>query len=952
MLCTGDLGGEHVANRGDEITTKFKVDISELKTGISEANKNIKLANAEFKAASAGMDDWSKSSEGISIKLKQLGSVLTEQNKKLESYKKQQQEIDKAYVENGKRAEELKSKMAELASQGISKTSAEYKKYEKALNDVEKEQTANKKASDNLKITILNQQAAVNKTEKDIRDYNKTLNELESESKQADKASDQFRDSLEDVSDAANETKSKVSGLAKELGSGLKTGLLSLGAAAATAVAGFLASQEFVEDMGKLETAFTTSGHSAETAKKSYEGMVGILGETDQSVEAVNHLAQLTKNQEELAQWTDIAAGVYATFGDSLPLEGLTEAANETAKVGQVTGPLADALNWAGVSEEKFNEQLAACNSEQERATLITQTLNGLYEKSGKKYQELNADLIASRQATSDFNTAMAEVGKVLMPINTAIKQFGADLLNSLVPVLKEAGEGLKGLANGIITGFGWIIDNGPVIISTIAGIAAGFMAFKIVGVITSLVGVFKSLFTTIQAGTGIMQALNIVMGANPIGLIVTLIAGLVTAFITLWNTSEEFRNFWIGLWEAIKTAAQTAWTAITGFFSNAWATIQGIWGAVSGFFTGVWDGIKNVFANVGNWFGEKFTEANENAKLAWSTAKEWATETWGKIQQGFAKVGSWFGEKFTEAAKNRDKAWENTKEWASNTWAKITEVFSGIGSWFGQKFQEANQNAQLAWATVGEWASATWWKIQQGFANVATWFGEKFTEAAINRDKAWETTKEWASSTWAKITEVFSGVGSWFGQKFQEAWTNIQNVFSNFGSFFENLWNNIKNTFSTLGTALGDAIGGAVKSGINRVIDMIEKTVNQAINIINSAINMINSIPGVNVGNINRIRLPRLEKGGILKKGQIGLLEGSGAEAVVPLEKNKQWIRKVSDELKSQLLGVNGRLVANSYPAASTTNNFTQVINAPKSPSRIELYRQTKNLLALKGGY
>lgn len=106
--------------------------------------------------------------------------------------------------------------------------------------------------------------------------------------------------------------------------------------------------------MGKLETAFTTSGHSATTAKDTYNTLNSVLGDSDVAVEAANHLAKLTDNQKDLNTWTDICTGVFATFGDSLPIEGLTEAANETAKTGQLTGVLADALNWAGVNEDEF----------------------------------------------------------------------------------------------------------------------------------------------------------------------------------------------------------------------------------------------------------------------------------------------------------------------------------------------------------------------------------------------------------------------------------------------------------------------------------------------------------------------------------------------------------------------------------------------------------------------
>lgn len=143
---------------------------------------------------------------------------------------------------------------------------------------------------------------------------------------------------IKDVGDQAKDSEKKVGGLGDAIKNTLGGALKGIATLSVGAVTGFLASaeasQEFTEDMGKLEVGFKTSGHSVDTAMKSYESMVGILGETDQSVEAVNHLAKLTKSEKELAKWTDISAGVYATFGDSLPLEGLTEASNETAKVG------------------------------------------------------------------------------------------------------------------------------------------------------------------------------------------------------------------------------------------------------------------------------------------------------------------------------------------------------------------------------------------------------------------------------------------------------------------------------------------------------------------------------------------------------------------------------------------------------------------------------------------
>lgn len=178
----------------ENITTKFKVDLTELKKGITEANKNIKLANAEFKAATAGMDDWTKSADGISAKLKQLQSILDAENRKLESYQKQLEAVEKAEEENGKRADDLRKKYKEAAAQ-FGETSTEAKKYQTALNNVEKEQDNNRNAADKLRITILNQEATVKKTEKEIRNYNDEL-------KNADKELDNYSDAAKNANDS------------------------------------------------------------------------------------------------------------------------------------------------------------------------------------------------------------------------------------------------------------------------------------------------------------------------------------------------------------------------------------------------------------------------------------------------------------------------------------------------------------------------------------------------------------------------------------------------------------------------------------------------------------------------------------------------------------------------------------------------------------------------------
>lgn len=259
---------------------------------------------------------------------------------------------------------------------------------------------------------------------------------------------------VDDLGSASEKAEKKSGKLGSTLASAVKAGLTAVGAAATAAIAGLTAAaestREYRTEMAKLDTAFTQNGFSADTARGAYQALQGILGETDQSVEAVNHLAQLTDNEKDLATWTgDILPGVFATFGDSLPIEGLTEAANETAKVGQVTGPLADALNWAGVSEDAFNESLAKCSTEQERQALITETLAGLYGDAAAAYKETNAEVIRANQANDAWMQSMSGVGAAVEPIITDVKMMGASLLSELVPGVQDLAGAFRDLLNG-----------------------------------------------------------------------------------------------------------------------------------------------------------------------------------------------------------------------------------------------------------------------------------------------------------------------------------------------------------------------------------------------------------------------------------------------------------------------------------------------------------------------
>lgn len=571
---------------------------------------------------------------------------------------------------------------------------------------------------------------------KEIERLSKELKDNKSKLSSAEKAADKFDKSLKDVGDESGSAKDKLSQLGNTTKNALGT-VAKVGAAAAAAVAAVGAAvyaavestMEYRTAMGKLDTAFTTAGHSSETATETYNGLVRVLGDTDVAVEAANHLALLCDNEKDLETWTNICTGVYATFGDSLPIEGLTEAANETAKVGQVTGPLADALNWAGISEEAFNESLAACSTEQERQLLIMETLNGVYDDASQKYQETNADIIAANEAQEKFTAAMASFGEMAQPLVTAVKDGFADLLTAVSELI--AGADFAAIESAIDSAFSWLLDtavpavkdfvdfvieNKDPIVAAIAAVAAGFAAWNVVSIVQGVIGVIKAWMVATEGMTIAQRLLNLAMAANPIGIIITVITALVAAFIVLWNNCEGFRNFFINMWENIKVAfaAVVEWLgqaidSIVQWFVNAWDWIKEAWSAVGEFFQGVWDGICAVFDVVVSYFQWQFETAKNIVVAVWSAVTGFFSGIWNGIRAVFAAVSSWFSEKFSAAKTAVENAWAAIVDFFQGIWDGICGVFSDALD-IGEKIvNDIKQGISNAWEGLKSWFNNLW---------------------------------------------------------------------------------------------------------------------------------------------------------------------------------------------------------------------------------------------------
>lgn len=255
---------------------------------------------------------------------------------------------------------------------------------------------------------------------------------------EARKSIEGVRKELEDVKSESKKAGASFGTAMKGIAKGAAIAVAAIAAIGAALVALGKKSLEYNRQQAKLVTGFQAAGLSAQQAAASYNGLYRFLGDSGKAVEAAAHLAKLTQNEKNLAEWAKIAQGIYATFGDSIAIEGLTESANETARVAKLTGTLTDALNWAGVSEDAFNAKLAQTNSLEEREALIRGTLNGLYSNAAEIYEINNKALLEYNESQAKVEASSGKLGQTVYPLMTALNNLSAALLDALKPALEK----------------------------------------------------------------------------------------------------------------------------------------------------------------------------------------------------------------------------------------------------------------------------------------------------------------------------------------------------------------------------------------------------------------------------------------------------------------------------------------------------------------------------------
>ena len=866
----------------NETTTKFKVDIAELKSQFTEARRQIQLANSEFKAATGGMDDWTKSADGLSAKLKQLKDVLAAQKSQLATLEQQYALVVKEQGEGSKGADDLRIKINNQKA-AIGNTEKQIRNYNDQLDNLGKEEDDGKKKTDDLNNSFTTAKAVMaDLVSAGIKALIQGLKDVANYAKEAYAEFDTGYDNLIKATGATGATAQEMENAYKNVSKSIKADMGAIGSAVGEVNTRFgytdseleKASEAFLKfanvtgtdatqavrlvsramenagidsseyatvldqltvagqasgiSVGKLAESLTKNGVQMRAMGLDIEETIALLAQWEKA--GVNTDTMLVGMKTAFKEWSDQGKNSKREFERIIRTISLTSDSTEAAKIaidnfGKKAGPeLAEMVKKGQFEYSEFLKIIEGSGG----------TVENTYEQTQDAFDKIQ---LAAQGLKTDVATAMKdmldeyapEIDELISTVKDGISVALQTFMTEILPAIKD--------------GISWIIDNLPLIEALVVGIGTAFAAWKVVGLITAITTALEGMTAAEVLLTAKTWLLNTALFSNPIGAIIAAISALVAAFIYLWNTSDEFRQFWYDFGDSVLEVWEAAVDGVTQWIDDlVWA----------------W---KSAIESIKKWFADVV-----HAIRDWGDA---VLETWETTVDG---VTQWID----------DLVW---------TW------------------KTAIQSIKDYFADIGKFWKDTWKSLKSG-----------------------------AKDAWEGVKEAFSGVVEWFGEKFSKAWQKVKDVFSTGGKIFDGIKDGIVSAFKT--------VVNAIIRGINKVVSIPFNAINKVLDKLrNVDIAGVTPFDWINTFDVPQI--PELARGGVLKRGQIGLLEGNGSEAVVPLEKNTRWL----DEIASRIYDKMSAGGNTPSPAQGVVNNFYQTNNSPKALSRLEIYRQSKNLLRMQGG-
>lgn len=776
---------------------------------------------------------------------------------------------------------------------------------------------------------------------------------------------DKLREELSNANKQVNsfakngeKSSSKFSAAMKALGKGAKVAVGAIAAVGTAIITLSKTTEEMRKEQAKLNTAFAASGSSAKQASKTYGELYRFLGDSGVATEAAAHLAKLTTNEQSLAEWTTALQGVYATFGDSLPIESLTEAANETAKVGTVTGSLADALNWAGVSEDSFNASLAAANSEAEREALIRNTLNGLYSNAAEIYEKNNKDILAQNEAQNRLNTTLVEMGKVVAPAMTAITNLAASLLGALAPALNAIMPYIVMFINGISQAVSWVVSFIQALTGT--GGAAKETAAAATNITKAASGAAKLADGLGAAADAAAEVKRSTQGFDELN-VVSSGAAASGGGVSTGGLGDLGGGATLGLTSSLDSTSNSVGTfaeKVKGVFSDLGAKVKDwvglfqptieAWGGAFATIGVSWDNAKVNILNGGNELKEGFSTISNyiltdfvpniantvstNLAPVFGDLFGWCLEEWAL---NFEEFSTTINNAITDIAIPAFDTYKgivtDACETVGNEWAEHGEELLGNLSTAMEGIRELwrtfyNEVVKPVADTIISWVKKIWDENLKPLWDVLV---DAVLDIANNIAILWNSVLQpvinWLIEVLYPVVEhivntilsIVSSVISSISGLIQGIITVIKGVIQFITGVFtgdwKKAWEGVKNIFK----GIFDSLVSVVKLPLNLIIDAINTLISGICSGVNVAIRALNKLSfdvpdwvpviggnhwGFNISELSAPKIPKLATGGILT-GETLFWGGEGGkkEAVLPLEQNTEWMDILADRIAAR---------------------------------------------------
>lgn len=608
-------------------------------------------------------------------------------------------------------------------------------------------------------------------------------------------------------------------------------------------------------------------------AKQNYTMLdnlkLGYGGTKEEMQRLLDDASKLSGIEYDISSYSDIVDAIHIVQNE-MGITGTTaKEASET-----ISGSLASAkASWQ-------NLLTGIADGNQDVGGLITQFFDSIVTVADNIVPRIAQVMGTLPQLITDLVpkllTKVSELIDILLPV---VVDGAVSLLNAIVQVLPQLVtsilNALPDLISGIEQVFYAIVDALPQLMTVICEALPVlipqlvdalvnmivYLATHIAEIIQPLIDNLPEIIIAIvdalmdNLPALIEGAVQLVIGI--VQAIPQIILSLIEAIPTIIGSILE------GLWNALPLLLEGIISIVGEIGTAIWDILSGFFTTLGEWFSGLWESIKNIFAPVIEWFGNLFSTI------------------WNSIVSVFSTVGTWVYDNIIAPVAN----------FFTGLWNSIVNAFhTVIDPWIEIIKRAATLVYDTIIVPIKNFFTDLWNSIVGIFSKVSGWFTDNIATPIKNIfSNIWNAMKNGASNAWEGIKSVFSKVTDWFKNIFSKAWQAVKNVFSTGGKVFDGIKDGIVNAFKT--------VVNAIIRGINKVIKVPFDGINWALNKIRG-INILGVEPFGWISTINTPQIPELEKGGILKKGQVGLLEGKGDEAVVPLEKNTGWIRNVATQI------------------------------------------------------